>query len=95
MVGRLIQSNPFCLLDVDRIFFDEINNKKEYQNIILEYFNYIKQKIEEDSIFRLLSPLLYIFFGVPSGKKFKVSIHQKMKNCEIDKLEKLFLQFIK
>jgi len=94
MVGRLIQSNPFCLLDVDRIFFDEINNKKEYQNIILEYFNYIKQKIEEDSIFRLLSPLLYIFFGAPNGKKFKAEVHQKMKNYEIDKLETIFLKFI-
>ncbi len=94
MLGRLIQSNPFCLLDVDQIFFDEYKNKLEYKSIILEYFNYIKQKIDQDSIFRLLSPLLCIFFGFPHGKKFKASIHAKMKNYEIDKLETMFLQFI-
>ena len=94
MVGRLIQSNPFCLLDVDKTFFNEDADIKNYQNIVFEYFNYIKQKIDEDSIFRLLSPLLYIFFGVPNGKKFKSEIHQKIKNNDIDNLEKMFLQFI-
>jgi tRNA-dihydrouridine synthase A len=95
MVGRLIQSNPFCLLDVDRIFFNEIINNKKYKSVVFEYFNYIKQKIGKDSIFRLLSPLLYIFFSVPNGKKFKNEIHQKIKNNEIDKLENIFLDFIK
>ena len=95
MVGRLIQSNPFCLLDVDKTFFNEDADKKNYKKIVFEYFNYIKQKIDEDSIFRLLSPLLYIFFGVPNGKKFKSEIHQKIKNNDIDNLEKLFLQFIR
>jgi len=95
MVGRLVQSNPFCLLDVDQIFFDEEKNKQEFESIIFEYFNYIKQKIDQDSIFRLLSPLLYIFFGAPNGKKYKENIHKNMKNYEIDKLETMFLQFIK
>ena len=94
MVGRLIQSNPFCLLDVDERFFNEAKDKQEYKSVVLEYFNYIKQKIGKDSIYRLLSPLLYIFFAVPKGKKFKAEIHQKMKNCEIDKLEAVFLQFV-
>ena len=94
MVGRLIQSNPFCLLDVDERFFNKTKVKQEYKSIILEYFDYIKQKIGKDSIYRLLSPLLYIFFAVPNGKKFKAEIHQKMKNCEIDKLESVFLQFV-
>ena len=95
MLGRLIQSNPFYLLDVDRIFYNEENNKQEYKDIILEYFNYIKPKIGHDSIFRLLSPLLNIFFGVPNSKKIKANIHQKMKNYEIDKLETMFLEFIR
>lgn len=95
MVGRLIQSNPFCLLNVDKIFFDEPKNDKKYKSVVFEYFKYIKQKIGEDSIFRLLSPLLCIFFGIPNGKKFKAEIHQKMKNCEIDKLEAIFLQSIR
>lgn len=94
MIGRFIQSNPFSLLDVDKKIFYEINVKQENKSIILEYFKYIKQKINDDSIFRLLSPLLCIFFGIPNGKKFKTEIYQKMKNCEIDKLETIFLQTI-
>ena len=95
MVGRLIQKNPFCLSSVDNMFFEDKNEIKNFQIIILEYFNYIRKKINEDTIFRLLSPLLYIFFGVPNGKKFKAEINEKMKNYEIDKLESLFLQLIK
>ena len=95
MVGRLIQSYPFCLLNVDKIFFNEIDkDNQKYKSVVFEYFNYVKQKIDDDSIFRLLSPLLCIFFGVPNGKKIKAEIHQKMQNCEIDKLEKIFLQSI-
>ena len=63
--------------------------------VVLEYFKYIKEHINKDSIFRLLSPLLYIFFGVPNSKKLKIQIHQKIKNCEIDNLEKTFLQFVR
>lgn len=94
MIGRLIQNNPFCLLKVDKLFF---NTKKEnvlYQKIILEYFQYIKQRLGSDSIFRLLSPLLSIFFGAHNSKKFKTEIHSKMKTEQIDILESLFLQFI-
>ena len=95
MLGRLIQSNPFCLLSVDKMFFNESSEIQLHQNIILEYFAYIKNKIQHDSIYRLLSPLLCIFFGIPNGKKFKSEIHLKMKNNDIDKLEYIFLDIIK
>ena len=94
MLGRLIQHNPFCLTHVDELFY---NIKKETtfnEKIILDYFNYIKPKIDNDSIFRLLSPLLQIFFGVPNTKKFKIEIHKKIQNREIKNLESLFLQFV-
>ena len=94
MVGRLIQNNPFCLSKIDKLFY---NYKKEVdidEKIILDYFEYIKPKIKKESIFRLLSPLLQIFFGIPNSKKFKSEIHEKMQNQEIEILEKLFLNFI-
>ena len=94
MLGRLIQTNPFCLSEVDEMFFNDNGEDVSYHKIILEYFDYIKDKIQEDSIFRLLSPLLCIFFGVPNGKKLKLEIHNKMKNNEIDKLETLFFKLI-
>tara|TARA_B110000116_G_scaffold271823_1_gene293846 strand:+ start:769 stop:1773 length:1005 start_codon:yes stop_codon:yes gene_type:complete len=94
MLGRLIQNNPFCLSKVDSLFFNYKKKKEIDENIILEYFNYIRSKINNDSIFRLLSPMLQIFFNVPDSKQFKYEIHQKIKNQEIDKLEKLFLKFI-
>ena len=95
MVGRLIQNNPFCLSNVDKLFFNHPSAKKINERIILEYFNYIKTKINNESIFRLLSPMLQIFFGIPNSKKFKNDIHKNMQNHQIDKLESLFLKFIK
>ena len=94
MLGRLIQNNPFCLGKVDKLFFNLKIEKNLNKKIILDYFNYIKPKIGNVSIFRLLSPLLQIFFGVPDSKKLKTEIHQRIKNREIDQLESLFLQFI-
>jgi len=94
MLGRLIQNNPFCLGKVDKLFFSFKNEKNLDKKIILDYFNYIKPKIGNDSIFRLLSPLLQIFFGIPDSKKLKTEIHQQIKDQEIDNLESLFLQFI-
>ena len=94
MVGRLVQNNPFCLSKVDKLFFNHTDCKYEDENIVLEYFKYIKPKIKGDSIFRLLSPLLQIFFGVPDSKMYKSEIHQKIKNNEIENLESIFLKFI-
>jgi len=94
MVGRLIQSNPFSLLKVDRLFFNTSKESNFNEKIILEYFEYIKKRLHNDSIFRLLSPLLNIFFGAPDSKKFKTRIQSIMKRQEIDILESLFLQFI-
>ena len=94
MLGRLIQNNPFCLTQVDELFFNIKKQNSDNEKIILDYFNYIKPKINNESIFRLLSPLLQIFFGFPNSKKFKSSIHNKIQNQEIDKLESLFLKFV-
>ena len=94
MLGRLIQNNPFCLSEVDSLFFNEKKNNDINEKIIIEYFNYIRPKINNDSIFRLLSPMLQIFFGVPNSKHLKAEIHQNIKDHKIDKLENLFLKFI-
>ena len=95
MVGRLIQNNPFCLKSVDSVFYKTPSSYKISENTIIEYFNYIKPKMGTDSIYRLLSPLLNIFFGVANGKKFKIDIHSNMKDKNFKKLEEIFLNFIK
>jgi tRNA-dihydrouridine synthase A len=94
MLGRLIQNNPFALNQVDKLFYNHKEQTDINEKIILEYFNYIKPKINDDSIFRLLSPLLQIFFGIPNNKQFKTEIHEKIKNHEIEQLEVLFLNFV-
>ena len=95
MLGRLIQNNPFCLKDVDFLFYNESNKYEISENTVTEYFNFIKPKVGTDSIYRLLSPLLNIFFGIPNGKKFKLDIHSKMKDSNFDVLEKIFLNFVR
>tara|TARA_Y100001936_G_scaffold245194_1_gene286782 strand:+ start:59 stop:1045 length:987 start_codon:yes stop_codon:yes gene_type:complete len=95
MVGRLIQNNPFCLRKVDNLFYNNPSSYKVSEETIIEYFNYIKPKKGTDSIYRLLSPLLNIFFGVANGRKFKIAIHTNMKSNNFEKLEKIFLNFVK
>jgi len=95
MLGRLIQNNPFCLKDVDRQFYNETNNYIISEKTIIDYFNFIRPKFGTDSIYRLLSPLLNIFFGVPNTKEFKIDIHSMMKENNFEILEKIFLNFIK
>jgi len=94
MLGRLVQSNPFCLKDVDRLFYNKLDNYVICEDTIKDYFRSIKPKLGKDSIYRLLSPLLNIFFGVPDGKQFKIDIHSKMKEHNFDMLEKIFLKFV-
>ena len=65
------------------------------ENTINEYFALIKPKIGTDSIYRLLSPLLNIFFGIADSKHFKHKIHSNMEKGNFDILEKIFLDFIK
>ena len=95
MLGRLIQNNPFCLKDVDRQFYNQTNNYIISEKTIIDYFNFIRPKFGTDSIYRLLSPLLNIFFGVPNAKEFKIDIHSMMKDNNFEILEKIFISFIK
>ena len=95
MLGRLIQNNPFLLRKVDDVFFNIKSQDKINEEIILKYFDYIRPKIGKESIFRLLSPILHIFFGVPNSKMFKSKINEYMKNSEIRLIENLLLSFIK
>ena len=94
MVGRLIQNNPFSLSKVDKLFFNCNYNTNINEEIIAEYFEYIKPKINNDSTFRLLSPILQIFFGIPNSKNFKTEIHNNIKNNDLQKLQTIFLKFV-
>ena len=74
MFGRLIKNNPFILKEIDKRIFKE-KNKLIDESIIINYFDYIKPKLGLESIFRLLSPILNIFFSVPHGKAYKSKIN--------------------
>ena len=93
MVGRLIKNNPFILKDVDRKIFKK-KGKLIDETIIYNYFEYIKPKLNFESIFRLLSPLLNIFFSVPNSKIYKSKINEYMKDQKINLIEDLLLKFV-
>ena len=95
MVGRLIQNNPFLLRKVDSMFFKTRTATDINEKIINNYFNYIRSKIGAESIFRLLSPILQIFFGIPNSKAIKIKVHEYMKNNELSLIEDLFLNFVR
>ena len=93
MVGRLIKNNPFILKEVDKKIFKE-NSKLIDESIINNYFEYIKPKLGFESIFRLLSPLLSIFFSVPHSKTYKSKINDYMKDQKIHLIEDLLIKFV-
>ena len=95
MVGRLIQNNPFLLKKIDSFIYNVNDLNKINEKLIYDYFSYINPKIKSESIFRLLSPILQIFFGVPNSKIFKSKIHDYMKNHDLKKIEELFINFIR
>ena len=63
--------------------------------MIYKYFSYIKPKINNESIFRLLSPLLKIFFGIPNGKVFKTQINEYMRAKDLKIIESLIIKFVR
>ena len=93
MVGRLIKNNPFILKDVDNKIFKEKDILID-ETIIYNYFEYIKPKLGFESIFRLLSPLLHIFFSVPNSKIYKSKINEYMKEQKINLIEDLLIKFV-
>ena len=93
MVGRLIKNNPFILKDIDKKIFKE-EDKLIDESIINNYFEYIKPKLGFESIFRLLSPLLSIFFSVPNSKTYKSKINDYMKDQKINLIEDLLIKFV-
>ena len=92
MVGRLIQSNPLILNEIDRKIFKSQSELKNKYIIIKNYFDYTRLNIGQHSIFRLLSPLLNIFFSTPNSKRIKSEINNNMRKNNIDKLETLFFE---
>ena len=93
MVGRLIKNNPFILKEVDKKIFKE-KDKSIDEKIINNYFEYIKPKMGFESIFRLLSPVLNIFFSVPNSKIYKSKINEYMKDQKINLIEDLLIKFV-
>ena len=93
MVGRLIKNNPFILKEVDKKIFREKGRLIDH-TIINNYFEYIKPKLGFESIFRLLSPLLSIFFSVPHSKSYKSKINDYMKDQKINLIEDLLIKFV-
>ncbi len=94
MIGRLIQNNPFVLKHIDKNFYNDIYENICEEEIIKQYFDYIRPKTKEDSVFRLLSPILQIFFGLPKSKLFKTKVNQLMKDENLEVIQNLFEDFV-
>ncbi len=94
MLGRLVQNNPFLLKRIDEVFYGGNDNVESDEKIISSYFNYIRPKLGQETIFRLLSPILNIFFGIPNSKKFRIKINYYLKNNNLDLIEDQFMKFV-
>ena len=74
---------------IDKNFYNIIDLKFNRNSIIDKYFDYIRKNIEKDSIYRLCSPLLNIFYGVKNNSKIKAKINEYMRLRNINKLESI------
>ena len=94
MVGRLIQKNPFILLDVDEKIFGM--KKKQYNKLVLikEYFEYMKNNIAKQSPYYLISPLLSLYFGQPGAKIWRKKINDLIRYRKFDNLEDICFNII-
>ena len=81
------------IIFVDKKIFKE-EDKLIDESIINNYFEYIKPKLGFESIFRLLSPLLHIFFSVPNRKVYKSRINDYMKDKKINLIQELLIKFL-
>lgn len=91
MLGRLVLKNPFILLDVDKTFFKYERKNNCKSQIIKKYFEYMRLNIEKDSIYRLCSPLLNMFFNQPNNKSIKKNINNYMQKKDLYNLESYIL----
>ena len=57
-------------------------------------FNYIKENIENQSAYHLLSPLLGMFFGEPGAKKIRQKINDLIRFKQFNNLEKICINFV-
>ena len=94
MIGRLIKNNPFLLKEVDNKIFKERESGLIDEKVIHKYFEYINTKVGFESIFRLLSPLLNIFFSIPNSKIYKSKINDYMRERKIKLIEDLLIKFV-
>ena len=94
MIGRLVQKNPFILLDVDSSIYNIKDKKKDKKKLVRQYFNYIKENIENQSAYHLLSPLLGMFFGEPGAKKIRQKINDLIRFKQFNNLEKICINFV-
>jgi len=87
MIGRLIQKNPFILVDVDNKIFKTNKNKIDKVEIIKNYFKYINNYKGEKSAYSLISPLLAMYFEMPNSKIWKQKINKLIKYKNFENLE--------
>ena len=78
------------------IIWDYVTDLIKHLGVEVEKFNQ-KDKVVRlinGSIFRLLSPLLSIFFSVPHSKTYKSKINDYMKDQKINLIEDLLIKFV-
>ena len=94
MIGRLVQKNPFILLDVDSSIYNMKDKKKDKKKLVRQYFNYINENIKNQSAYHLLSPLLGMFFEEPGAKKIRQKINDLIRFKQFNNLEKICINFV-
>jgi len=78
MIGRKACYDPYGLIDVDRLFFNDDHVVLSREEIIEQYITYAKDYISPSiSATMLLQPLQHVFYGLPNARALRQAMEQK------------------
>ncbi|HCU05691.1 MAG TPA: tRNA dihydrouridine(20/20a) synthase DusA [Coxiellaceae bacterium] len=78
MIGRKACYDPYGLVDVDRLFFQDDHPILSREEIIEQYLSYAQKHLSPQvSQTMLLQPLQHLFYGLPNARTLRQTMEQE------------------
>lgn len=72
MIGREAYQNPFCLVDVDRVFYTSSKPPLSRSEIVMAYLPYVEQQLAKGVRLNAMTRhILGLFQGVPGARRWR------------------------
>ena len=95
MMGREVYHNPYILVDVDRLFYDDEHSIPSRHEIIEQLLAYVETELAKGTrLHAITRHILGLFPGMPGAKAFRryISENATRKNAGIEVLQQALAQ---